>query len=239
MPERLRNARIDRNAWAAAMHIVRKFHRISFPLYFWQDTGHSTDVAAMQRLVDQTCKVDVPDVRTPVATATGVACLLPAGTCRRAARRRSVSAPCVWLHRTLPHASSCMLRLACGACSPFSHTSCTGLLSYRTQAPYCAHACCCTRVPRHAHIERCTRGWLCPAVLEARLCPAALPGSARLRARLHARLHARLCTRGSMRGSIHLFMASSTSPWLHAQPCTAAALHAGGNTDLVCAACRW
>lgn len=64
MPEQLRMAKIDRETFLKAQMLVSKFHRVSFPIFFWQDTGHSTDLPAMRRLMRKSCKLDLPDVRT-------------------------------------------------------------------------------------------------------------------------------------------------------------------------------
>ena len=47
--------------------LVRKFHRVSFPIFFWQDTGHATDLAGMRRLLRKSCKLELPDVRPGTA----------------------------------------------------------------------------------------------------------------------------------------------------------------------------
>ena len=62
MPERLKKAKIDRDTFLKVQILVRKFHRVSFPIFFWQDTGHSTDLPAMRRLMHKSCKLDLPDV---------------------------------------------------------------------------------------------------------------------------------------------------------------------------------
>lgn len=46
----------------AAQQLVRKFHRVHVPLTFWQDTGHSCDIKATQRLVGHICKTSVREV---------------------------------------------------------------------------------------------------------------------------------------------------------------------------------
>ena len=63
MPDELAEARIDRKAFHAAQLIVGKYHRIGFPLRFWQGTNHEVDFATARRLVEGVCKCDLPDVR--------------------------------------------------------------------------------------------------------------------------------------------------------------------------------
>lgn len=67
LPRELRDAKISHRDFMATQQLVRKFHRVHVPLSFWQNTGHSCDVQATQRLVRHACKVSIPDVRRPPA----------------------------------------------------------------------------------------------------------------------------------------------------------------------------
>jgi hypothetical protein len=63
MPQNLIDVKIDRETFLRAQVLVRKFHRVSFPIFFWHGTGHHTNVPALRRLVKKSCKIDMPDVR--------------------------------------------------------------------------------------------------------------------------------------------------------------------------------
>ena len=63
MPDELLNARIDRKMFNAAQLMVGKYHRIGFPLRYWQNTKHAVDARSMRRLVEGVCKTNLPDVR--------------------------------------------------------------------------------------------------------------------------------------------------------------------------------
>ena len=63
MPEELQEARIDAATFMKAQAVVSKYHRIGFPLRFWQNTKHVVDDAAAIRLMEGVCRTDMPPVR--------------------------------------------------------------------------------------------------------------------------------------------------------------------------------
>jgi hypothetical protein len=69
LPEHLSNACIDRRAFQAAQLVVGKYHRIGFPLRYWQNTKHDVDARAARRLLEGVCKSNLPDVRGASACA--------------------------------------------------------------------------------------------------------------------------------------------------------------------------
>lgn len=65
MPDELKVARIDEATFMKAQAIVSKYHRIGFPLRFWQNTKHTVDDAAAIRLMEGVCRTDMPPVCFP------------------------------------------------------------------------------------------------------------------------------------------------------------------------------
>jgi hypothetical protein len=63
MPDELQEARINFATFAEAQKLVSKYHRIGFPLRFWQNTKHDIDTAAVDRLIEDVCKSKAPKVR--------------------------------------------------------------------------------------------------------------------------------------------------------------------------------
>lgn len=61
----------------AAQQLVRKFHRVHVPLSFWQDTGHTCDIKATQRLIGHICKTSVPEVLATPAQSIPISSTVP------------------------------------------------------------------------------------------------------------------------------------------------------------------
>ena len=66
MPEELQEAKITWPEFQALQLVVAKYHRIGFPLRFWQNTKHSVDGTAARRLLEGVCRAPLPDVRPAV-----------------------------------------------------------------------------------------------------------------------------------------------------------------------------
>lgn len=59
MDDSLKATRIDRDSFMAVQQMRKKYHRISFALRFWQETGHHVDERAFIKLVRDVCKTEI------------------------------------------------------------------------------------------------------------------------------------------------------------------------------------
>jgi len=66
MPEELKRMRVTLATFKAAQTVRRKYHRISFALRFWQDTGHEVTEAHFRSLVRRICGTEIDDDITRV-----------------------------------------------------------------------------------------------------------------------------------------------------------------------------
>jgi hypothetical protein len=62
MPDELKEAKISFLQFVEAQKLVSKYHRISFPLRFWQNTKHEINEDAVDRLIEDVCKSKAPNV---------------------------------------------------------------------------------------------------------------------------------------------------------------------------------
>ena len=111
LPDELKEVRINRDQFQAAQAVVRKCHRINFPLRFWQNTNHEIDEKAVRRLVCGVCKRDIPEVcfAPSLLCVTSPRFVLPHFCC---VFRRSRAAVCACSCWYLSHPDCCTWLLA-------------------------------------------------------------------------------------------------------------------------------